>query len=351
MISHVSHIVPLARIQRRRFLPVPGNVLVRVGQEVAATDVVAHTDAIGDHILLDIARGLGIARNKADKYIKRSIGEAVSKDSAIASRGGFASRVIRAPAAGKIVASNGGQVVLQVKDKPFELRAGFRGKVISIEADFGAILETAGAWIQGVWGNGKLNSGILEVIGDTPDYSFKVGDMSLTHRGSVLLAGHCSDREVLLRGRESQLRGLILGSMVTQLVPIAAQMPYPVMVIDGFGNLPMNNAAWTLLSTNAERDIAVNAMKYDRIKGERPEVIITLESAEDPLIPINLKQLKINQKVRVLRSPYQGKIGQISALLPGTIRFPSGLRSEAAEVEFERGEKGFVPLANIEVLG
>lgn len=351
MISHVSHIIPLARIQRRRYLPVPGKVLVRVGQEVAATDVVAHTDAIGDHILLDVARGLGVPRKKVDRYIKRSVGDSVSKDGAIASRGGFASRIIRAPSAGKIVASNGGQVVLQVKDKPFELRAGMKGKVLEIEANIGAIIETTGAWIQGVWGNGKLNSGMLEMIGDTPDYSFTADDISLTNRGAVLLSGHCSDREALVRGRDSQLRGLILGSMATQLVPAAEQMPYPVMVVDGFGNLPMNEAAWTLLSTNTERDIAINAMKYDRNKGERPEVVITLDGVEDAPLPIDLDLLKPGIKVRLLRSPYQGKIGQISALLPGTIRFPSGLRSEAAEVEFESGEKGFVPLANIEVLG
>lgn len=351
MLTHVNHILPLARIQRQRYLPVPGTVLVRVGQQVTPTDVIAHTNAIGDHILLDIASGLGVARNKVDKYIKLSVGESVSKGSAIASRGGIASRVVRAPATGKIVASNGGQVVLQVKDKPFELRAGMPGKVLEIEADYGAILETSGAWIQGVWGNGKLNNATMEMIGSTPDHSIKSGDINITQRGSIILSGHCNDRDTLLNGREIQIKGLILGSMALQLLPVATQMNYPVMVIDGFGKLPMNEAAYTLLSTNVEREISLNAMAYNRNKGERPEVIIQLEGASEPPLPVDLDILSAGKKVRALRAPYQSMVGTVSALLPGMIRFPSGLRAEAAEVEFENGEKGFVPLANIEVLG
>jgi hypothetical protein len=36
MLAPVTHILPLATVQRQRVLPVPGRVLVRKGQEVAA---------------------------------------------------------------------------------------------------------------------------------------------------------------------------------------------------------------------------------------------------------------------------------------------------------------------------
>ena len=163
MLIPVTHILPVTMIERRRVLPIAGTVLVRAGQQVEADEVIATTDLKGEHISLDLARGLGVPKNKTTGYLKRSIGDEGDEGAVIASRPGMVSRSVRAPRAGKLVAVGGGQALLQVSRKPFELKAGIPGTVFKVEADYGAIIRVSGAWIQGVWGNGKIGTGGLYV--------------------------------------------------------------------------------------------------------------------------------------------------------------------------------------------
>ena len=71
MIAAVTRVSILTTIRRRRVLPVIGRVLVRRGQKVAATDVIASADLAPQHLMLDIARGLGLPPDQAGSYIQR----------------------------------------------------------------------------------------------------------------------------------------------------------------------------------------------------------------------------------------------------------------------------------------
>jgi hypothetical protein len=351
MLIPVTHILPLAQIRRQRFLPVAGTVLVRAGQEVRADEVIARADINPEHISLNIERGLGVPKNRVADYLKRSIGDDIPEGGVIASRSGVIAREVRAPRAGKLVAVGGGQVLLQVSNKPFELLAGIPGTVLEVKADSGAIIQTAGAWIQGVWGNGRLGVGALHTLPQGSNRPLSPEQLDPTLTGKILLAGYCGEQRALEQGAEFQLKGLIVGSLATKLLPIAARTPYPIMVIDGFGKIPMNTAADKLLSSNVKREITLNAMTFDHLMGDRPEIIIPLPNVENPPMPINIRQVKTSDRVRILRAPFQGAVGTVNAILPGLTRFASGLQVKATEVLLEDGEKAVVPLANIEVLG
>lgn len=350
MLMNVSHVLPIAKISRLRVLPVPGKVLVRAGQNVDATDVIAEAVLHPEHITLDVARGLGVERSKANRFIQRDIGEDVSSGSVIANRPGLG-RVVRAPSGGKLVAISGGKVLLQVNSKPYQLKATIPGSVHQVEADFGAVIETNGSWVQGIWGNGKLNVGTLETSAEDPSEVLKAENLDPSQRGSIILSGHCNDRKTLEALKKLQMNGLIIGSLPTQLLPIATRMPYPIVITDGFGKLPMNKSAFELLASNVKRHTTLNATILNRIKGEFPEIIIPLESSANAPIPVDLEKLRVGLLVRILKSPYAGAVGTLNRLLTGQYRFPGGLRAEAAEVLFDNEETTIVPLANIEVLG
>jgi len=349
MISTVTHILPLAKIRRQRMLPLPGTVLVRAGQSVQATDVIAQANLHPEHQVLDVARGLGVAPDKANNFIKREIGDPVEAGSVIAEKGGIG-RVIRAPSSGRIVAISGGQVLLEINSHPYQLLAGISGQVSQVETDYGAVIESNGGWIQGIWGNNKIAMGNLLVLAEEPDHILTATESPPDQSGSIIFAGHCKEPGVFEMGVTNQWRGLILGSMASLLVPAARKTPYPIIILDGFGEIPINPVAHKLLSTSAQREVVVNSMTYDLNTGERPEITIPMEDVSSP-IPIDLQRLSQGQQVKLLHTPMIGAVGTIHSLLPGLTCFPNGIRAQGVQITFEDGENIAVPVANIEVLG
>jgi hypothetical protein len=256
-------------------------------------------------------------------------------------------RLVRAPVAGEVVSVGGGQVMLRTGLRRVEVRAGFNGKVSEVLPEMGVVIETSGALIQGVWGNGQVDSGMLLAVARTPDEELTRPSIDVSMRGAVVLAGHCSNADALRVGAELPLRGLILASMTADLAPLARSLPYPIFVLEGFGKIPMNETAYTLLTTNEKREVSINTV-YDPAAGERPEVIIPLD-AVGHTSPETI-EFAAGQKVRVQGWPYTGRVGTINLVLNGLTALPNGLRVPAADVQLDPETKITVPLANLEVL-
>ena len=213
------------------------------------------------------------------------------------------------------------------------------------------VIRTAGALIQGVWGNGRIDNGLMVSLLEKPDDVLAAGRLDVSLRGSVILGGHVRDLETLKAAAELPVRGLILSSLLSPLIVAAYQMRYPILVTDGFGAMPMNSAAFKLLTTNDKREATVNAEHFDRYTGNRPEVIIPLPISSEPDEPSKYERFELGRQVRMRRPPNAGMIGTIAELPPGLSLLPSGLRAPAAEVKLENGEVSLVPLVNLEVVG
>jgi hypothetical protein len=134
MLAPVTHILPLATIRRDRTLPVPGKVVVRKGQKVGATDVLAEAKLIPEHLLLDITRGLGVKAEGVDALLQVEAGQQVEQGDVLAGPVGLTKRVVRAPRKGRVVLAGDGQVLLEVESPNYELRAGLPGMVTELPA-------------------------------------------------------------------------------------------------------------------------------------------------------------------------------------------------------------------------
>jgi len=350
MLAPVVHILPLTTIRRERTLPVPGRVLVRQGQKVAPRDVIAEATVTPEHLLLNVPRSLGVSQKDAETLIQRAVGDEVSEGDLIAGPVGLTRRVLRAPVAGEIALIRDGKVLLEVDTPPQELRAGMAGIVADLIADRGAIIETIGALVQGVWGNGRMDFGLLQNKLETADGKISSDQIDVSLRGAVVLGGYCDDPKVLRNAADIPLRGLVLSSMAAALVPLAAKIPFPILVLRGFGFQPLDAASFKLLTSNQNREISVNAVAFDRFSGTRPEVVIPLSSASDPPTPMETEDFAVGQKVRLVRSAEQNSMGTVEQILEHSAVLPSGLRVASAWVSLENGETVTVPLANLEIL-
>ncbi len=350
-VAPVHHILPLATVIRQRMLPVKGTVLARLGQKVSSADVVAEAVWAREHIFLDVARTLNISADAADRLIRCKAGDKVPAGGVVAVGRGVLPKTVKAPREGRVVAAGGGQVLLESGESRMELRAGISGNVTQIIADRGVEIQTTGALVQGVWGNGRVDTGIMINLADKPDTVLSASRLDVSMRGSILVAGEVKEEGALLAAADLPVRGLIVGSMPPALIAAAREVRYPIVLTEGFGAFPMNVAAYRLITTNAKREATLNAEAFDRYSGARPEIIIPLPASNPPPVPHDVEVFAPGQTVRIRRQPAACQIASIVALHDGLAVFPSGLRAAAAEVRLENGEQLLIPLVNLEVVG
>ena len=350
MLAPVVHILPMTKIRRHRLLPVAGRVLVRKGQNVNPIDVIAEANLQPHHVQLDVARSLGIPIGDADRYLEREVGETVTEGDLLAGPVGWNKRVLRAPCSGRIILSGNGKILLEVEEPPFQIQAGLPGVIASLIPGRGAVVESVGSLVQGVWGNGVVGFGILYVLLKKPEDILTMDQIDPELRGKVILAGYCGEDQVLQTLSELPIQGLILSSMDASLIPLAEELTFPVVVIDGFGLLAMNSLAYNLLRTSSDREIAMNAEKRDAYTTQRPEILISLPVDQTVREPRDATMFSPGQRVRIVRAPHQAHIGTLLAIKPGLEALPSGIKAKIAEIELENSKKIKLPLANLEVL-
>src|SRR5215208_4140411 len=218
MLAPVTHVLPLTTIVRERVLPVAGKVNAHVNQRVNPTDVIAEATFAREHVLLDVARAFGVSANAADKMIKVNRGDRLTQGSLVAESGGLIPRSIKAPRPGRVMIAGSGQVLMEVGDTRIELRAGLPGVVTHVIPEKGVIIRTAGALIQGVWGNGRIDNGLMVKLLEKPDEVLSADRLDVSLRGSVILGGHVRDIETLRVAAELPIRGLVISSLLSSLI-------------------------------------------------------------------------------------------------------------------------------------
>jgi hypothetical protein len=349
----VTRISPLATLRRERLLPVEGEVLVRMGARVDATDVVARAQVPERYHILDIAEALRASPEVVDRFIRVRPGQAVKAGQAIAGRRislGLVPLVARVPQDSIVEAAGGGRVLLRSLGEPIEVRAHLPGIVSNVMPKVGALIETVGALIQGVWGSGDEAFGVLKVLVDGPDQPLRARSIDVASHGAVLVGGSTMDRAALQQALELQVRGIVIGSLDPTLVEMVKGLPFPVITTEGLGQASMARPIFQLLSTNDGREAAISGHTQPRWGAVRPEVIIPLPTKSAPALPPLGASLEVGAQVRVIRGPAMGAVGRVRHL-PA---YPLALETEAtvwgAVVALEKGDEQFVPLYNLELL-
>jgi hypothetical protein len=349
-LSSMTHVIPLTTIRRERVLPVPGAVAVRVNAKVQAADILAEAEIEPEHFYLDIARGLGVPVAEVGRHLTRQQGDRVDAGDVIAGPVGLTRRTVRAPADGRIATITNGRVLLEARGALYQLRAGFPGVVVATDGAQMVTVETTGALIQGVWGNGKTDYGVMRVVSDGPSGPLHTNQLDVNLRGAVLVAGYCDHPAPFHQATELAVRGVVLGGMPSELIPLARRLPFPVLLTEGFGELAINGPAFALFMSHVGREITIDAGNEWPQPGQRPEVVIPLSTTRPVGLPEEVIPIKPGVRVRILSEPYVGEVGVIKSVLKQAVQYQSGIRAKSASVEIDGIGTTKVPLANIEVL-
>lgn len=349
MESAVTHILPLALIRRRQVLPFPGRVVVNQGQKVNATDVVADARQPGAHFLIDVRRELDLARlDEAEKLISHTPGDRIEKGEVIAQTGGLFAQSLRSPATGTIITISAARVLIETEGTTLLVRAGVSGTVREILPNYGAVIETSGAIVQGRIGNGLVDQGMLLMVARTPLDELTSSRLDVSMRGAVLIGGYCVQADALKAAGELSLRGLILSSISPDLLPLIKQADFPILVVEGFGKLPFCREAYQVFTTNEKRDTCVNAAVFNPFTGTRPEMVVNLPGIGE--LASDVAEISAGQTVRILTVPYASQSGTLIQVRSGKTRLTNGIHVLAGDVRLENNEVVSIPLANLDVL-
>ncbi len=340
----------LTSIKRERVLPVTGNVLVRRMQKVAPTDVIVVAPMAPEYLLLDIAQGLNVTPTRADELLQRAAGDSLVKGDIIAGPVGLFQRVIRAPENGSIQIAGEGKVLFEITSAPYELQAGMEGTVTNVIPERGAIIETRGALVQGVWGNGKITYGVIQPVSNDLLQELVPEQLNISFRGTIITAGFIRNPETLEVAGNIPVKGMILGSISSALIPAAKKADFPIMIVDGFRTAPMNRAAERILIANKDKNVALNAQPYDPFQGKFPEVIITQSTTRDLKDPSETETLRAGKQVIILNGPLASRIGKVESILSRKKVLPNGISALVAELSLSSEEIIEVPLTNLEII-
>jgi hypothetical protein len=193
----------------------------------------------------------------------------------------------------------------------------------------------------------------MRVLGPGPQDALTADSIDVSLRGAILAVGTLQDQAALDKLPEMSIRGLIFGSLPAELLPAVEKLDLPVLVTDGFGPQGFSAAVHALLSGNDGREVALNARRWDRFAGARPEVIVFLPSpGQAPPPPADGEALAPGKRVRVVRGPDSGRAGTVSAISERAVVTASGVRARVATVALEapHANSVSVPFANLEIL-
>jgi hypothetical protein len=361
LISRRSHAVV-----RLRELPIPGKVLVTVGQKVRGSEVVGRADLPGELHIVRAAEQLGIEPHEVMKGLRAQIGEHVTQGQILCEHRGLfgliRSRCL-SPEAGilEFVSEGSGHFGIRGAVKPVELTAYAAGTVVAVEPGKSVSIEMRGAVIQGIFGIGGERQGRILCVASQNGGEVTVGDLPAQLNSAILIIKGSVSLEVVEAAALRGATGLVCGSIDDKVLAsylgydlgIALtgdeNVPMVIMITEGFGDLEMSPHNFALFGEFDGKDASINGTTQVRAGAIRPEVLIPHSMAgAEAEVPMS-QELKVGLRVRMIRVPYFGAYGLVEELPAAPEKVASGAVTRVLRVRLESGEKVSVPRANVEI--
>ena len=360
---------PYTSVQRRRILPLKGEVTVSVGDAVSREDVVASTELPGDVASVNVMNLLGIDAAQVSQYMLKAEGETVARDEPIAETRPFIKwfrSSVKSPIDGVVesMSSVTGQVLLRHPPRPVDVTAYVDGTVVEVIPHEGVVVETNAAFIQGIFGIGGEAHGPVRMLVTDPDEEVSADAITAEHEGCVLVCGSFISEDVVRAAARVKAAGVIAGGISADglknllgydlgvAITGTETIGTTVIVTEGFGRIAMARGTFDILvACCAEQTLvaSINGATQIRAGVQRPEIIVPRDPPEsDAAQSVGSLGLETGDPVRIIREPYFGKLGAVASLPSDLQVVESETRVRVLEVEFEDGERAVVPRANVE---
>ena len=358
-----------ATIQRRRQLPLKGEVLVAEGDSVKRDQVVAKTDLPGNVTTLNLVNTLSVTPAELGDYLLKKEGDPVEVGEPIAETRPFIKwfkTTVESPITGTLesISKVTGQVILRQPPRPVQVQAYVDGTVSEVIPEEGVIIETTGAFVQGIFGVGGECWGALQMLADGPDHILTADQIDETCKGKIIVGGNLVTLEVIEKARESGGIGIIgagiqdqdlrdlLGYDLGVAITGTEKIGITVILTEGFGKINMAGKTFEILKERSGKEASISGATQIRAGVLRPEIIIpNLNAADSGTVETHAQEgLAPGALLRVIRAPYFGQVGKVTDLPAELQIVASETHVRVLEVAFEDGARAVVPRANVELI-
>lgn len=363
-----------AVVRKRRDLPLKGEVLVEVGQWVEADTVVLRAELPGDLTIVRLGERMGFEASEIIEGMKVARGDVVEEGQllcSITSFFGLFTSELRAPTSGVVEFFTEANAHLGIRSAPhpLEVSAYVAGRVVEVEEETSVTVEASGNFVQGIFGVGGERQGnifLLDVARDAEVDAEMLKAQGEAIRDAVVIGGARYSAEALRAAAELGVSGVICGSIDADTlfdfvgheigVSITGDedVPFTLIITEGFGFLPISERVIDVLGKGAGRRASINGATQVRAGATRPEVIVARsegEGADDSYEEAKgQKLLEVGAKIRIIRVPYFGSLGEIIELPLEPAQIPSGADVRVLKARLTDGSEVAVPRANVELL-
>lgn len=356
-------------VRKTRLLPLPGEVLVREGEEVDFQTIIARTHVPGDPEIIPVAAKLGVSKQSLPLYLKKVKGDRVKKDELIAENRilfGLIKKRVYAPFDGTIesISDITGRVIIRSDPIPVEVDAYIPGRVVKVIPREGAVIETKASFIQGIFGVGGETFGDIHIVVDSPMEPLTPDVITPEHKGKILVGGSCVSAEALRRAAEVGVSGVVIGGIrspdlkdflgydIGVAITGEEECGLTLVVTESFGEMPMAYHTFDLLKELEGKKASICGTTQIRAGVLRPEIIVPnpgfdVESDSEAELEAGMMP---RTRVRAIRAPFFGKLGVVVRLPPGLQRIETESRVRVVEIQFDDGERAILPRANVEII-
>jgi hypothetical protein len=353
-------------------LPLKGDVVVELGQVVRAEDVVAQTELPGPVKTVNVVNLLGIDPSQVDDFMLKKTGDSFKAGEVIAQNRPllglrlFQSRVV-AEFDGTVdnVSQVTGQVILRHPPRRVQIQAYIDGEVAEVRPQEGAVVETTGSFIQGIFGIGQETFGDLAVAVDGPNDMLDAEHVKAEYINKIVVGGRLFTARAFERAKQVGVKGVIVGGFHDKnlkdilgydlgvAITGAEELGLTLVMTEGFGEIAMAEKTFTLLKKREGMRASISGATQIRAGVIRPEVIVPVSSAAGMAREKRGHEnvgTELGDPVRCIREPYFGRLARVKRLIPELQVVDSGTKVRVLEVEFPDGAAAVVPRANIEMI-
>ena len=354
-------------VEKLRRLPLLGEVFVNEGDEVKHQDIVARTEISGDPEIVKIAMILGMEPEDTLRYMTKQVGDAVAKGEQLAfyrALFGLIKKEVVSPIDGTLESFSDvtGQAIVRGAPIPVEVDAYIPGKVIEVMPREGALIETHGAFIQGIFGIGGEVHGEIHVMVSKNDEILEADMIKPEHKGKVLICGSRVTLDALKTAVENEVSAIVSGGIrhedlttftgeeIGVAITGQEEVGITLIITEGFGTMDMSQRTFDLLKEFEGYSASVNGATQIRAGVLRPEIIIPHDLVEEDTGEELSQGMVPGTPIRIIRQPYFGAIGKVHGLPVELQRLESESKVRVVNIELDDGEVVTVPRANVEII-